>query len=207
MNTFFLPTLSTAINAYLHLDPESLTRLQMIQGKIIAIELLPFKLKFQCIVNANGISIMTNNEHEPDTYIKGTPLQMAGVMFAKENRQRFFADDLEMTGDAVSGQQIISLFDELSIDWEDYLARVTGDIPAYHTGRVLRNVTQWLQKTSQSLQLDMTEYLQEETGWLPTREALQDLFNDIDLTRMDVDRLEAKLHLLSARILADEEIL
>ena len=198
MKTLFLSSLSKAMNAYLSLDPESKNRLRHLQNKIITIELRPFHFIFQCEFSAEGVTLHADDILPAETKLTGTPLQMLGVMMTKENRNHFFSDDLMMEGNAEFGQQIVELFDELHIDWEEQLSHFTGDTSAHHISRFVRNVTGWLQQVDQHLSQDMNEYIHEEAEWLPHTEALQDFFNDIDTLRMDVDRAEAKInHLLA----------
>ncbi len=115
-------------------------------------------------------------------------------MITKDNRHRFFAEDLIIEGNAEIGQQVIELFDELQIDWEDHLSHFVGDIPAYHAGRILSGMSKWLLGTEQTLAQNIKEYLHEEAEYVPTREALQDFFSEIDTLRMDVDRIEARIN-------------
>lgn len=200
INTFLSATLSKAINAYLHLDSESSGKLKVLQGKVIRIELAPFHWQFDCVMQETKMEIMPASDAAPHATIKGTPLQLAGMALTKENRQRFFAEDVEMTGDAALAQEVVNLFDELQIDWEEQVAHLTGDVPAYHLGRFASRVKGWLKTSTISCQQDITDYIQEEAKWLPTREALTDFLNDIDLVRADVDRLEARVNLLKQKL-------
>ena len=201
-------SLNKAINSYLQLDPESLQRIKVLHGKTIAIEFLPLHLKLLCQFNDDGIRILSNDHAATDitidTAIRGTPLQMLGVMIAKENRHRFFADDLVIEGNAELGQQVVELFDHMHIDWEEYFSRIVGDVPAYHAGRVLRKFNSWLGTSENSLSDDINEYVHEEAKWLPTRESLQDFFAEVDIIRMDIDRMEARLKALTTTIYEDE---
>lgn len=198
MKTRVLSALSDALNAYLKLDAESQFRLAKLQGKVITIELLPFSFIFQCVFSAERIDITMDSDLPPDTILRGTPLQLFNVMAIKADRQRFFADDVSIDGNAEIGQQVIALFDALHIDWEEYLSRLVGDVPAYHAGKMVKHFCAWLSSTDESITEDIKEYLQEETEWLPTREALQDLFHDIDTLRLDVERSAAKINLLAS---------
>lgn len=200
MKTVLLPFLTDVINAYLLLDTESTSRLNKLQGKRITIELLPFHWVFHCTFTVQGVTLEDNEMLAPDAYLRGTPLQMMGVMLAKEERHRFFADDLTLEGDAEVGQQVIALFDELHIDWEEYLSRVIGDAPAYHARRMMQDIGDWLKRTDKTLTDDVNEFIHEEAEWLPTREALNDFFQDIDGLRMDVDRVEAKINQLQTAL-------
>jgi ubiquinone biosynthesis protein UbiJ len=200
MNMLFLPALSKAVNTALALDPESDQRLKKLQGKVITIEFLPVHFTFQCVFTSAGIEIQKEQQLASEAVIRGTPLQMLGAMLSKDNRQRFFAEDLIIEGNAELAQQVVNLFDEMEIDWEEQISRVVGDVPAYHAGRLLRGAKQWLRKATDSLSENVNEYVHEEARWVPAREALQDYFNDIDALRMDVDRAEARLQNLLAAL-------
>lgn len=200
MKNAVLATITKALNAYLDLDPESKQRLHSLQDKVITIELLPFHFTFQCTFNSDGFHIDPEEVRSPDATLRGTPLQMLNVLLMPNHRQRFFTEDLTIEGDASFGQQVVELFDHLSIDWEDYVSHFVGDIPAHHAGRFINRINTWLNATEESLTQNINEYLHEEIKWLPTREALSDFFTDIDNTRMDVDRIEAKISYLHAKL-------
>jgi ubiquinone biosynthesis protein UbiJ len=193
MNKFLLPSLNKAINAYLDLDPESNQRIRQLQGKAITIEFLPLHFTFQCAFNENRMQLHANEKLETDTTIRGTPIQMLSMMITKDNRHRFFAEDIIIEGNAEFGQQVIELFDHMHIDWEEYLSHFIGDIPAYQTGRLLKNVSSWFDDAKNSFTENINEYIHEEARWLPAREALQDFFIEIDTLRMDTDRMEARI--------------
>jgi ubiquinone biosynthesis protein UbiJ len=197
MKKMILSSLSKSINTCLHLDPESKERIKPLHGKTIGIEFLPLHFSLLCTFNENGIQLLSDEIMDVETTIRGTPLQMAGVMIDKKNRQRFFADDLSMEGNAELGQQVVELFDRLQIDWEEYLSRIVGDIPAHHAGRLVSKFKGWLTDSGNDFCEDLGDYLQEETKYLPSRESLNDFFSEIDLVRMDVDRMEARVaHLI-----------
>jgi len=181
------------MNACLRMDPESKLRLSRLQGRVITIELLPFHYIFQCQFTEAGVTLHANEPFPAEAALRGTPLNLLGVMLAKDHRHRFFAEDLVITGNAELGQQVIELFDELQIDWEEQLSHLTGDVPAYHVGRFIRGISEWLRRTEKTVAQDVNEFVHEETDWFPAREALQDFFNDIDGLRMDVDRMEARI--------------
>lgn len=193
MNHILLASLNKAINAYLDLDPESSQRIRKLQGKAITIEFLPFNFIFQCAFDEKGMHLQSHNNLETDTTLRGTPIQMLGMVLTKDNRHRFFAEDLRIEGDAEFGQRVVELFDHLRIDWEEYMSHFIGDVPAYHVNHFLKNVSAWLNTTQKSVVGNINEYIHEEASWLPAREALNDFFIEIDNLRMDTDRMEAKL--------------
>lgn len=204
MNQFFLASLTKAINAYINLDEESAARLQKLNGKLVAIELLPFHFNFLCEFNEHGIVITANQTSNPNTVIRGTPLQMLNVTFDKENRKKFFANDLVLEGDAELGQDVIALFDAIDINLEEHLSRYIGDVPAYHLGRLVDRVGSWVAHAKNSLLQNTSEYLHEEARVFPAAEELQDFFADIDTLQMDTDRLEARFNKLKEQIIQEE---
>lgn len=200
MNENLIKLITSAINTYLQLDPESERRLKRLHGHTISIELLPFHLTFNCHFTKEGMQINSGHTESVHTRIRGTPLQLLGVALAKQNRHKFFADDVSIEGDAELGQQVIDLFDQIHIDWEEHLAQLIGDTPAYRLSQLRRKAGKWLHHINHTLTENTREYIQEEAKWLPTREELNDYFTDIDELRMEADRMEAKLAQLRAHI-------
>lgn len=198
MKTIILQSLAHSINAYLDLDPESQPRLAKLYGKIITIEFLPLLFSFQCRFTEKGITIQNDDPTViPNATLRGTPLQMLGVLLEKDNRQHFFANDVVIEGDAEFGQEVVELFDRMQIDWEEHLSHVVGDIPAYHASQLTKQIASWLGTIKESFSHDINEYIHEEAKWMPSDEALQDFFAEIDTLRMDTDRMEARInHLL-----------
>lgn len=206
MKNFFLDSLASALNAYLALDDASKTRLKSLNGKIFSIELLPFHLVFHLYFLDDRIEIKQNELVEPDAKIIGTPLQLVSLIMTKENRHRFFAEDLIIEGNAELGQQVTDLFDEIEIDHEELLSHLIGDVPAYHVNKASNTALTWLKNTGNTLLQNINEYTHEEIAWFPTKEALQDFFDDIDNIRMDVDRLEARMAILQSQFRDKETV-
>lgn len=196
LKRFFLLSLNKALNAYLHLDPESMQRIKKLKEKIISLQFLPLDFTFYCTFKEDGIHLSLNETGMPETKITGTPLQMLGLLADKKNRKRFFSEDVRLEGNAELGQQVIELFDHLNIDWEEHFSRFAGDAASHHAGRFLRKAGEWLGNVDDSMSQNINEYVHEEAKWLPSREALQDFFADIDAARMDIDRLEIRIKLI-----------
>jgi ubiquinone biosynthesis protein UbiJ len=185
-------SLETVINRYLSLDPESAGRLAALEGKIITIELLAISLTLHLKISNKKIMI-EEKDVVPDVIISGTPLALLRLSLSKQNRKKLFAEDVTIAGDLELGQQIIDLFDTMEIDWEEYLSHATGDVPAHQLGRFARGLREMAGRVRNSILQNINEYVHEEATLFPQREALNDFFNDIDLLRMDVDRLEARV--------------
>ena len=201
-----LSSLSTVINQYLALDPDSHQHLQPLIGKTIVIHCLPFEQQFQCRFVTEGVCIEAGDFTTADVFLKATPAQFIRLYLDKKNRHTLFAEEVELTGNAELAQNIVNLFEQLHIDWESHAANIVGDIPVYHAGRLLKKAESWWQEMSENISHDIRDYLQEEIHWIPTRLALTDFFTEVDQVRMDVDRLEAKLIYLRQQYLPSEDM-
>lgn len=193
MKSFFLQQIEKALNRYLQLDPESSKRLQGLEGKTISIELLVLNLSFQMSIQDNEIKISTGQALMSEIKIRGTPINLLALALAQDKKSHFFTHSVFIEGNAELGQQIIELFNQIEIDWEEYLSHAIGDIPAHEIGRFTKNTLAWGKKAKKSLVQNITDYIHEEKLWLAPKTGLEDFFSDIDELRLDLDRLEARV--------------
>ena len=171
------------LNTALKYDVTAPQRLARLKGVVATIEWLPFHFVLQFKSTDDAI-IVTQGETMPaDIKLTGTPLQFGGL----------FLEDLDVQGDAAIGQAIVALLKDYHIDWETHLAPVIGDIPAYHAHRIWNRTQQALKKTRRRLTEMISEYIQEEACVMPSREALQDFYEEVDQLREATDRLEAQI--------------
>jgi ubiquinone biosynthesis protein UbiJ len=204
MKAFIHQSFEKALNRFLILDPESSARLAALDGKVISIILLMKIDKDKVDEGDAGITInfkiensrmhvLADKPEHTDVVIKGTPLSLLHMSISKQNRKQFFAEDVSIQGNLELGQQIIDLFDEMEIDWEEHTSHLLGDVSAHQVGRFVRGVKQFFRQARSSMIQNVNEYVHEEALIFPPREALEDFFQDIDVMRMDADRLEARI--------------
>lgn len=196
MNT--LPTaiaaaVEAAINKVLQLDPDSLARIQALQGKVIGIELRGMNIALYLLPDKHGLNVFSHFEGEPDTVLRGAPLSMARMGLATRASDSLLSGDVEIRGNVDLGQEMREIIDDLDIDWEEHLSRLTGDIVAHKLGGLVRGALDWGRKTADTLGQDVAEYLQEESRDLPTRGEVEEFLAQVDTQRSDVDRLQARV--------------
>lgn len=193
MKTFLYKTVEAGFNHYLALDPESERRMRALEGKRISLHLLGINHTYHWLIKDGQMCVDVDPTETPDVLIKGTPLSLIHMSIAKTNRKHFFKEDVSIEGNLELGQQIIDLFDEMEIDWEEYASKIVGDVSAHQLGRIMRGFGDTLNRFSESVTQNVNEYIHEEALIVPPPEALQDFFHDIDALRMDADRLEARV--------------
>lgn len=190
--------LSTAINRLLQKDPTAKTRLNTLADKILTLHCkLPIPITLQCSADDNGINISLGDHLPSHTKIAGTPLQLFRVGLLQTNSDAFQVDDLQIEGDMELAENWLRLFREADIDLEEQLADIVGDIPAHRAGQLFHHIKTFVKRNVDSIETSLGDYLHEESDWFPTKDNLQDFFNNVDKTRLDTDRLHAKITLFT----------
>ncbi len=187
--------LESAFDLYLRQDPDALQRCAALQDKVIAVNLADTDFTLYFLPDTEGIKVLTHYEGEPDTLLRGTPAGFARL--AVEAREdALFHGAVEISGDTEIGQQFQDLLTGVDWDWEEQLSKITGDMVAHQVGELARRGQKWLGETSETLQQDVTEYLQEEAQLLPTHVEIKAFLDDVDQLRADTDRLSARVERL-----------
>lgn len=197
-----LAGLEQALNAALALDPKTLERLARLQGRVIAIELKGTGIRLVLEPGAEGLRLMGHFDGEVDTTLRGAPFALLRMSTGRTG-EGMFSGEVEIDGDVELGQQIQRVFEKLDIDWEEHLARLSGDIIAHQIGNTVRGLFRWGERTAEHLGEDTADYLQEETETLPVPWEVEEFIENVDTLRSGVDRIEARVKRLQ-RLLASD---
>lgn len=205
--TAIAAAMEAAINRVLQLDPESLARIQLLQGKVVAIELRGPNVSFYLIPDDRGLNVFSHFEGDVDAVLRGSPLSMVRMGVADHASDVLLSGDVEISGNVELGQQLRDILDGLDVDWEEHLSHLTGDLVAHKVGDLLRGAVAWGRKTADILSQDAGEYLQEESRELPTRGEVEDFLSQVDVLRTDVDRVEAQIARLQKHLARPDNII
>ena len=196
IKTFITATLETLTNRLLQLDPQTINHLQKFSGKIILIRITDWKINLYALITAQGIKFLNAFDGEPDATICGSSLAL--LRASKSQTTQF--EDIIIEGNIELGQQMRDLIRNLDIDWEEQLAKVTGDVIAHQVGKTTTKFFNWLKQSTNSLQQDFTDYLQLETRILPERAEIAEFIENVSDVRNAAERLEAKINLLTKNL-------
>lgn len=195
LKQYSLKALQIALNKAMSLDEQSGKKIQELDGKVLKLVVLPLNVEFFICFAAGQFLLLDAYEGLPDTVIHSSPMGLIRLSLLPSSQARsLFNDKIRMSGDIELGQKIKNLFDAMDVDWEGHLAQFTGDVVAYQIGTLVRQGLQFKNQLSNSMRLNVTEYLQEELQLLPSKNEVDDLFNDIDELSLAVERLQAQLH-------------
>jgi len=183
----------SALNTYLNLDEEVSIFLSPLAGKVIAVTITPFNETLYLCPSAEKIQILDTYFGQCDTTLTGS-LPAFGFMGLSSTPARyFFSGDVAIEGDLNIGHQFQSLFEKLDIDIEEHVSHITGDVIAHKLGNLLHNVNRWQQDNFKSAQLNITEFLQDETQDLPPEPEINLFSKRVAHLKEDFDRLDARI--------------
>ena len=195
-----LSGIETAINNYLKLAPATLEQLAALEGKVIAVELRGLDITLYLLPGADGLHVLSEYTGTPDTTLSGSPLSLAEMALGSDATRVLFSGDVIISGEIELGQQFKHLLDEMDIDWEEHLSKLTGDVIAHKVGQFVHDTQQWSEQAINTLTGNLGEYLQQESQDLPSHADVDQFLADVDVLRDDVERLEARFNRIQTAI-------
>lgn len=190
----------TALNKYLSLDEDVTLFLQPLSGKIIAVTIQPFNETLYLCPTAQSIQIIDFYEGTVDTSLTGSLAALGLMGLSSTPARSFFSGEVLIEGDLSVGHQFQKLFEQLDIDLEEQLSHVTGDVIAHKVGHFFRSANQWHQENLKTVQLNIREFLQDETQDLPPAPEVNRLTQQVDQLKEDFDRVEARINRLNTKL-------
>jgi ubiquinone biosynthesis protein UbiJ len=198
--------LETSINLVLKQDPATLQKFGAMQGKVIAFELSELDITLYLFPHTEGVQVQYLYQGIVDTTLQGSPLAFINMSLG-DSTESFFSGEIRFKGDIELGQQFKRLLDQLNLDWEEWLSGYTGDLVAFKTGELIRNLSAWGKDSLKILQLDAQEYFQDEGQLSPHPVELDDFTNKVSQLRDHTARLEAQVLRLQKQLNKDSKSL
>lgn len=194
LKKYSLKALQKAINQAMSLDDMMHSKLLSLDGKVLEMIISPLNVTFFIQFLNGEMLLLDQYDGHADTVIHSNPIGLIRLSLLPPSKARsLFNDKIRMSGDIEFGQHVKKLFDEMDIDWEGHLAHFTGDVVAHQIGSFIRKGMEFKNQFSSSMKQNVTEFLQEELKVLPSRNELEDFFNDVDDLSLSVERLQARI--------------
>lgn len=187
-----------AVNGLIALDPDTRRRLAGLAGRVVAVEFQGLGLTVYVTPHARGIRLTTASDAPADVSLRGTPLALLAMR--NEPGAGLFGAGVTIEGDIETTQRLRRILDGLDIDWEEQLSRVSGDVVAHQVGNAVRGLFAFGRGASERVRRSAGEYLSEELELTPARPEVDELLAAVDELRDDVERLAARVDLLSRRL-------
>jgi len=184
--------LQAGFNRFLALDPDSPARLEKLRGKLICLALRGLEVQVWLLFHSDRVEVLEQYDAAADVTISGAPFTMLAMAAGKKG---IFDGGIDVAGDVDVARHFSQVIDQLDIDWEEHLSSLTGDMVARKAGVTHAKFVEWLRRSSEAMQLNVADYLRDESQHLPHGWELEE-FSD------EVDRLRDRVALLEQRLLA-----
>jgi ubiquinone biosynthesis protein UbiJ len=188
--------LETALNRYIRLDLDAGELLAPLAGRVIALTVEPFSETIYLCPTASAIQVLDAYPDPPDTRISGSLSALSMMGISAKPMRSVFSGAVKIEGDIATGRQFQALFDSLNIDLEEHVSRFTGDVIAHQVGNFFRTGARWTRESLRTFELNLSEFLQEETRDLPAGPEAEIFYRQIDALRADFDRLSSRIERL-----------
>jgi ubiquinone biosynthesis protein UbiJ len=181
------------IQALLRLDPDTRDRLDQLDGKLIAVNVVRPNLEFVISVVDKRVNIIGQVDTPADTTLTGS---LSAFKSLSSGNDALYKGEVSIEGDLHIGQQLKDIVAKLDPDWEELLSPMLGDTVVHQLAIASQSLSSWLSRTRSSLEQNTSEYLQEEAELLAPNSEIHDYCLDVDAIRASVDRLDARIERL-----------
>jgi len=179
-----------ALNHALRFDMESHEQLKHFANRSIRIDITNLNLAVLAKFTDNRIVLDNAGDEIADLMIKADSFALLKLLKQPES---LFSNQIQILGDVQFAKQLQDWQQHFDFDWEQQLARVTGDTLAYPLAQSLRRGFDWLNYNRSEFEQSVAEYLREESHYLPDKSQTQRFMQNVDLLRADTERLEARI--------------
>lgn len=192
-----LPIIARILNQYLKLDEEMHGRLEAYNDRVMRICITTFEWTFFMKIHQGHLELMDNYQGPIDATLRAS---ISDLTKAAIQEKPTVSTSMEVGGDTALLQAVTTIFKQVDIDWEELLAKTTGDTIARGMGNLIRETKAFHDKIFATKKENMTEYLQEEVQLLSHPVVVEGFCNDVDDFRDEIERIEARITLLRQRI-------
>jgi len=195
--SLLLKPIELALNHALRFDLESHQQLQRFAKRSIRIDITDLNLAVMARFTDNKIILDSAGDDIADLMIKADSFVLLNLLKQPES---LFSSQIQILGDVQFAKQLQDWQQHFDFDWEQQLAKITGDTLAYPLAQSIRRGFDWLNDNRSELENSVAEYLREESQFLPDKSQTDRFMQQVDLIRADTDRLEARIKRLQNTI-------
>ena len=184
------------LNPLLRLDPHLAARLGRHAGRVLALEITGLGAVVYVEILADGLRLHPQAPQPPAARVRGGPASLLRVAAGAPPA----ACGVSLAGDVGLVQDLAGALREADPDWEEALARLTGDVIAHQVGRGVRGLARFLAHAGEQFRLDLAEYLRDEAALAADAHAVRRWMDAVDALGEETDRLEARVRRLERRL-------
>lgn len=188
-----LAALERGLNPLLALDPVALPRLAALTGRVIAVQTRQPALRLYILPAGDGLHFAAHHEGDVDCTLSAPATRLAELALARDKQRVLHQPDVRLEGDSTLLIELADILQKLELDWQHEVSHWLGPLPAALLGDLARRGQALGAQSRDSVQLTLSNWLNEESRHLVGRLEGEARFAEIDALRLDVDRLDARL--------------
>ncbi len=193
-----LTFINRSLRRYFNGDPEVAGQLGELEDQRILLNLTGLKKDF--LITVENASIVVEEYRcgkEEVREIAATvhigEAALLRLALGEEYTPMLKSGSLTIEGDVEPVNRLRAILMQVEVDWEEIASRYVGDSFAYQAGVFAQCAKNYLQRSVENFRLDVSEYLREESGVVPTRAETDRFLHDVDAFDADLERLEARV--------------
>ena len=172
-----------------------------LDGRCLAVDLVGFPT-VNLIAAEGELLIAGQSPVDPDASVSGSALA-ALELLSNRDAGGFASSGLVIEGDGDVAEGFWRLIVMARPDLEEELSRLTGDVPARAVGNAVREMKAFGERVWNAVADNSSEYLQEESGQVPSRLEVEAFSRDLAELRDDVERTRQRVDALRQRLNPD----
>ena len=187
--------LEKAINSSLSLDATTQGKLAAYAGRIIRIACTQSDVRPEVVFYMridSTISVLQYCEETIDAGIEGPSQEWLALLTADDAASALINGKLKIQGDSRLFMELKTISEQIDFDWQGYIARFIGDIPAHLIGKAAGGLKNFGKQARQTLLRTVDDFLHEEARLVPTRIECENFYSQLRELEMQIDRIEAK---------------
>jgi ubiquinone biosynthesis protein UbiJ len=190
-----LTAIENVLNRGLPRSPRARQLCNELDGKSLALDVRGVT---RMLVRSSGALVHVTHDAAAvaDAQVSGSPLSLLALA-GQSPEAVLQKGTVEIRGDAEIARKYRELAHLLMPDLEEELSLAIGDVSAHQIGRLARAVFGWSRQTAKTAARNVAEYLAHERADLVPRAEAEQFTSGVDRLREDVDRLEARIKLLT----------
>jgi ubiquinone biosynthesis protein UbiJ len=192
-----LASVEHGINRVLRMDSTALPRLERLTGKVIAVDCRNPALQLFILPSDDGLLLAAHWEAEADCTLRAPASSLLRLALSQDKTAVLHGPDVELEGDSAVLLELVGVLQDLELDWEYELSRWLGPVASPLLGGHLRNSARWTSDSVANLKRNLADYLSEESRTLVGQREAEARFAQIDQTKQDLERLEARFERLT----------
>ncbi|MEQ7918773.1 SCP2 sterol-binding domain-containing protein [Xanthomonas sp. WHRI 1810A] len=185
------------INRVLRMDSTALPRLDRLSGKVIAVVCTSPAFQLFILPSDDGLMLASNWDAGADCTLRAPAASLVRLALSKDKTAVLHGPDVELDGESGVLLDLVGVLQDLDLDWEYELSRWLGPVASPLIGAHVRSRANWTRDTAASLSRNLGEYLSEESRALVGKREAEARFAEIDQTKQDLERLEARFERLA----------